>query len=111
VWTYPFAVDVTRFLHAGENTIEIAVINAWANRMIGDEHLPEDVRWEKKGGRPVLTKFPDWYDDAAKIQQRQRVTFASSHLYDPNSPLLPGGLMGPVSVKFSRVVPLTTLLH
>jgi len=105
-WTFPFAVDATSLLHAGENTIEIAVTNAWANRMIGDERLPEDVAWEKKGGRPTLTKFPDWYDDPAKIQWRQRVTFASSHLYEANSPLLPGGLMGPVSVRFSRVVPL-----
>jgi hypothetical protein len=111
VWTPPFALEVTPFLHAGDNEIEIAVTNAWANRMIGDERLPNDVPWEKKGGRDVLTKFPDWYHDSAKIQQRQRVTFASSHLYDPSSPLLPGGLMGPVALRFGRFVSLDTLLR
>jgi hypothetical protein len=35
-WTYPFRIDVTDAVRAGANTLEIAVTNAWWNRMAGD---------------------------------------------------------------------------
>jgi hypothetical protein len=69
VWHEPYRVDVTSILKPGANEITIKVVNAWVNRMIGDE-------------QPGATKF----------------TFADVKPYKANSPLLPSGLLGPVTV-------------
>ena len=36
LWTPPFSVDVTDAARNGENLLEIAVTNSWANRLMGD---------------------------------------------------------------------------
>ena len=36
VWKKPYRVDATGVLKAGANSLEIKVINGWANRIIGD---------------------------------------------------------------------------
>ena len=69
VWHAPYRVDVTSALKPGANEISIKVINAWVNRLIGDQ-------------QPGATKY----------------TFADVHPYKANSPLLPSGLLGPVAV-------------
>jgi hypothetical protein len=43
-WTPPYRVDVTKALKKGKNEIKIEVTNTWANRLIGDQKLPEDQR-------------------------------------------------------------------
>ena len=69
VWHTPYRVDVTSALKPGANEVSIKVINAWVNRLIGDQ-------------QPGATKY----------------TFADVHPYKANSPLLPSGLLGPVEV-------------
>jgi hypothetical protein len=44
VWTAPYRIDVTPFVNAGKNELEIEVVNTWANRIIGDRRLPEEQR-------------------------------------------------------------------
>jgi len=70
VWHTPFRVDATSALKPGANEVKIKVINAWVNRLIGDQQ-PD-----------ATTKY----------------TFADVKPYKANSPLLPSGLIGPVHV-------------
>jgi hypothetical protein len=70
VWHTPYRVDATPALKPGTNEISIKVTNAWVNRLIGDE-------------QPNAT----------------RITFADDKPYKANSPLLPSGLLGPVSLN------------
>ena len=67
VWHAPYRVDGTGALKPGANEVTIKVINAWVNRLIGDQQTG-------------ATKY----------------TFADVKPYNANSPLLPSGLLGPV---------------
>jgi hypothetical protein len=69
VWHAPYRVDATRALKPGANEMTIKVINAWVNRLIGDQ-------------QPNATKY----------------TYADVTPYRADSPLLPSGLLGPVVV-------------
>ncbi len=69
VWHAPYRIDATAALQPGANQLKIEVVNAWVNRMIGDE-------------QPRAMKY----------------TFADVKPYKANSPLLPSGLLGPVAV-------------
>ncbi len=55
------------------NTLQVRVTNLWVNRIIGD-------------AQPGTT---------------QKITFTTMPFYQANSPLLPSGLLGPVTV-FSK---------
>ena len=70
VWHTPYRVDATSALKPGANEVTIKVINAWVNRLIGDE-------------QPGVTT---------------KITFADVKPYKAKSPLLPSGLLGPVHV-------------
>lgn len=60
LWTRPYNVNIEKALRPGLNTIEIAVTNTWANRLIGDQQLPEKQRstWTtapfRLAGKPLL---------------------------------------------------------
>ena len=72
VWKAPFRVEVpAEYLNDGRNELEIKVINLWPNRIIGDLQ-PDTVR--------------KW-------------TYTASNWYTADSPLLPSGLLGPVTVS------------
>jgi hypothetical protein len=70
VWHTPYSVDATSALKPGSNEVTIKVVNAWVNRLIGDQQ-PE-----------ATTKY----------------TFADVKPYKANSPLQPSGLLGPVRI-------------
>jgi hypothetical protein len=78
LWKNPFTIDVTSAAVPGTNALSIQVTNLWPNRLIGDQSLPQDKRFTQTN----ITKF------TAK------------------SPLLPSGLLGPVSVTVNRWVPM-----
>jgi hypothetical protein len=70
VWHAPYRIDLTGVLKPGANELTIKVTNAWVNRLIGDQ-------------QPNATK---------------KYTFADVKPYKATSPLLPSGLLGPVTI-------------
>jgi hypothetical protein len=74
VWCSPWQVDITGVVQAKENRLEIEVANLWPNRLIGDKTLPPD----------------------------QQISWTTWNPYEPDSPLLPSGLRGPVRVLESE---------
>jgi hypothetical protein len=70
LWKKPFRVELGTAAHAGWNDLSVEVTNLWPNRLIGDQHLPP----EKRLTRTNITKFT------------------------ADSPLLPSGLLGPVTL-------------
>jgi hypothetical protein len=76
LWKVPFRTDITDAVKDGNNHLEVKITNLWPNRLIGDQKLPED----------------------------KRITWASVSLYKADSPLLPSGLLGPVTVIPAQTV-------
>ena len=71
LWKHPYVTEITRFLKPGGNNIEIKVTNLWHNRLVGD----------------------------AGKTDAQRVTKTNIQLnYKGNEPLIPSGLIGPVTI-------------
>jgi hypothetical protein len=70
VWHAPYRVEVTGILRLGQNELEIKVVNAWVNRLIGDQQPDSKVKF----------------------------TFATIKPYGASAALQPSGLLGPVTV-------------
>lgn len=99
-WKEPYRLDVTEFVHAGANTLEVAVTTLWPNRLIGDEQLPPEdafgIRDEQGNDPHGITRLPEWYREGKPKPPGGRVTFATWKFYDRDEPLVASGLLGPV---------------
>ena len=93
-WKPPFRVEITDAAQTGPNHLEVKVVNLWPNRMIGDEHLPPDSDRHANG---TLKQWPQWLLDG-NPSPTGRHTFATWRHWTEDSPLLPSGLLGPVSI-------------
>jgi len=76
LWKAPFQLYVTGAVKEGENSLTIKVTNLWPNRLIGDQ----------------------------KLDVANRLTWTSVSLYKTTDPLLPSGLLGPVTIQSKAVV-------
>jgi hypothetical protein len=107
-WERPYAADVTGLLKPGRNELTIAVTNTWVNRLIGDEFLPPDAEYSGSEGKFTagrLLKYPTWWNDPNYPKTRQRISFPTWRHYTKESPLVPSGLVGPVTLQFLPTLP------
>ena len=100
LWKEPFRVDITEALKPGENVLEVKVVNLWANRMIGDEQLPENPERQANG---TLKAWPQWLTEG-KPNPTGRYAFSSWNLWKKDSPLIESGLIGPVTLQWTARV-------
>lgn len=101
VWTAPFHARITAALKAGKNLIEVEVANTWINRVIGDEKVPEDLDYDMGGSKFTvgrLKTFPAWFYSGSQPKNRKRQTFCTWKHYSAEDPLVPSGLIGPVTI-------------
>jgi hypothetical protein len=94
-WKPPYRVDISRAVRAGENSLEIDVVNLWINRMIGDEQLPLDGNWKDF---ETLLEWPQWFKQG-EVRASGRYTFTTARHYKKETPLVPSGLLGPVTIQ------------
>lgn len=71
VWTPPYRLDISEWLHKGENQISVEVTTTWQNRLIGDSCLPE----------------------------QERTTWTACNGWSEKDPLQKSGLIGPVTLE------------
>ena len=71
LWQPPYRVNINHAVHPGMNTLEVDVVNCWNNRLAGDAALPA----------------------------YQRHTSITAPTVNKHSPLLPAGLIGPVTLQ------------
>jgi hypothetical protein len=114
LWKPPFRADITGVVRAGANDLEVKVVNLWPNRLIGDEHLPEDCEWHPpstphnltpRSWGPVIARWPKWLLEG-KPSPTGRVTFTTWKHWTKDDPLLESGLLGPVVIHVTRLVTL-----
>jgi len=76
IWARPYRLDISNSLNPGSNQIELEVTNLWPNRIIGD-------------AQPGVTR-----------------TYTQTNIrkYRADSPLLPSGLIGPVTLQSEPAV-------
>ncbi|MBM3861268.1 MAG: hypothetical protein FJ395_16700 [Verrucomicrobia bacterium] len=98
LWKPPYRVEITDALKPGENKLEIKVVNLWINRQIGDEQLPEDSDRNPSGN---LKSWPAWLAEG-KPSPTGRFTFTSWRLWKKDDPLVPSGLLGPVTLRMTE---------
>lgn len=77
LWLAPWRLDIRSALKPGLNQLEIEVVTVWNNRLVGDAKLPPE----------------------------QRHTYLAVSAVKPEAPLLPAGLLGPVTIQQVEPVP------
>ena len=89
IWTSPWQVNISGAAKEKNNLLEIEVANLWANRLIGDESMPDDG---VKDG-----KWPEWLLNGTP-RTSGRYTFTTHRYYKKGNPLMESGLIGPVRI-------------
>ncbi|MCQ2394369.1 MAG: hypothetical protein MJ249_08790 [Kiritimatiellae bacterium] len=71
-WTWPYRLDVTPFVKAGANTIEVEVTGTWHNRLAFDSGLPEEQRktWSRNTPKADAPRVPYGLLGPVKLEVR-----------------------------------------
>ena len=112
-WIAPYTLDVTSTLKKGTNTLEIQLTNQWTNRLIGDEKLLNQTGYDIRRGQPGFgdenfrgddIKMPEWFRNNEPLPEGPRKTFSAYGFQKATDPLLPSGLLGPVTISASKII-------
>jgi hypothetical protein len=103
LWTPPYRVDITKYVKAGDNTIEVGVTNTWNNRLVGDERYPDNHKFTELAedflkNTLAIAEFPDWYTQGLPKPDNNRVAFVTWKHYTLDSPLYDAGITGAVKI-------------
>lgn len=90
VWCAPWRIEITETIKAGDNKLEIDVVNRWANRLIGDKQ-PADANVRTVDCPPGFL--------GGQTFKAGRYTFSTHDPYKQESPLVSSGLLGPVTIQ------------
>jgi hypothetical protein len=112
LWKPPFRCEITPAVTTGTNRITIEVANLWVNRLIGDEQQPADITWNparrdsigRFSGGP-LASYPEWLIRNTPRPSSNRYTFTTWNYVEKGQPLLPSGLLGPVTLTAEAITP------
>ncbi len=96
VWTAPWRVDATGLLRPTANQIEIEVANTWNNRLVGDQQPGNTGVRELSWSSGLL---------GGKVFPVGRYTFVWHKYHKADSPLMPSGLLGPVTIQLTTHAP------
>jgi hypothetical protein len=77
LWVPPFRVDISHAVRPTGNLLEVEVVNFWPNRIIGDQSLPAE----------------------------KRLTRTNVRKFTKDTPLMPSGLLGPVTLQSVQRTP------
>ncbi len=86
---------------------DIHSLHLWVNRMLGDEQLPIDIQYSS-GTYQFIREWPEWLTNPDVNRTSGRYTFVTLNHWGgdkKNSPLLPSGLLGPVTIQTSITSP------
>ncbi len=83
LWYSPYKVDITEAVKSGTNYLVVNIANVMSNQMTGDAKVPEHL----KRTHSNITKGPN----------------AWMHPWE-DVPLIESGLLGPVSIKYSKQI-------
>jgi hypothetical protein len=103
IWKKPYQLNITSLLKKGNNNIEILVANRWINRLIGDEFIKTDLKYEISNNKFTtgkLLELPLWLGSATIMRTDGRYTFTTWKHYSSADPLVNSGLLGPVKITF-----------
>ncbi|GMU92370.1 MAG: hypothetical protein AMXMBFR4_14280 [Candidatus Hydrogenedentota bacterium] len=98
VWKRPYRVPISAAAKPGVNELVVRVVNLWPNRMIGDEQLPADSERHPNG---TLKEWPQWMLEG-RPSPSGRYTLATWKHWSADDPLIPSGLLGPVTLQIEE---------
>ena len=99
LWKPPFEVDITDAVRPGSNELVVRVTNLWPNRLIGDEWHPDDCTPDGHWTNGGIEAWPEWILRGAPRPEPRRLAFTTWKYYSKDAPLLPSGLLGPVTIR------------
>jgi hypothetical protein len=112
LWYPPYEADITDYLRAGDNDLEIIVTDNWANQLIGDEKEPKDFEvgessdWGAGSFGSQLKSYPEWFVKGQARPSQGRKAFTTWYYFTKDSKLQPAGLVGPVRLVLQAEAPL-----
>ena len=107
LWKPPFVCEITGLLSQYTNELDVHVTNLWPNRLIGDEQFPDDCTENGQWKSGVIPAWPEWLKKGQPRPESRRLTFCTWKHWRREDPLLPSGLLGPVTIRQVRTVNIT----